>query len=79
MRRFAEVTLKLLENGSVSKKSRLLREGAARELRKSRNDPSPRTKGESVKRAAAYKALADNEAWLQGEKSPVNPKSFKRR
>jgi hypothetical protein len=52
----------------MSEKSKRFREGAARALRNSRNDPSPMTKTESAKRAASYKALADNEEWLGGEK-----------
>lgn len=58
----------------MSEKSRDLRKLAARELRASRHGDSVNAKIESVKRSAAYKALSENEEWLDGEKPRSNPK-----
>jgi hypothetical protein len=38
-------------------------------LRASRNGGSKTEKADNVKRAAAYKALSENEEWLSGEKA----------
>jgi hypothetical protein len=51
----------------MSKKSKDLREKAARELRESRNGGSAKSTADNVKRSAAYKALSKNEEWLEGE------------
>jgi hypothetical protein len=59
---------------SMSKDSKSLRDRAARELKRSRNGSSHAEKTKSVKRAAAYKSLAENEQWLEGE----NPRSPRR-
>jgi hypothetical protein len=52
----------------MSKESKGLRDSAAHQLRKSRNGGSREEKDDNVKRAAAYKSLAGNEEWLNGEK-----------
>lgn len=52
----------------MSKRSKEIRKRAAEELRNSRNGASKASKAENVKRAAAYKQLAENEEWLEGEK-----------
>jgi hypothetical protein len=52
----------------MSKVSKQFRDKAAGELRDSREKVSSRSKSKSLKRAASYKALAENEEWLQGEK-----------
>ena len=52
----------------MSKRSQELRSKASRELRCSRNGSSPAEKIENKKRAAALKALSENEEWLDGEK-----------
>lgn len=51
----------------MSKESKRLRAKAAGLLRESRGG-SKATKAQNVKRAAAYKSLAENEEWLDGEK-----------
>jgi hypothetical protein len=53
----------------MSKDSKRLRDKAAGELRASRNSGIMPIKSEHAKRAASFKALADNEEWLEGEKS----------
>lgn len=53
----------------MSDKSKGLRSRAAKELRASRNGGSKDEKVKNVKRAAAFKELAANEEWLEGEKS----------
>jgi len=53
----------------MSRESKDLRTRASRELRASRNGGSKTEKADNVKRAAAYKALAENEEWLSGEKT----------
>ena len=53
----------------MSKHSKDLRTRASRELRESRNGGSTRSKADNIKRAAAYKTLAENEEWLAGERS----------
>ena len=53
----------------MSDKSKDLRSHAAKELRASRNGGSKEEKVKNVKRAAAYKNLAANEEWLDGEKA----------
>ena len=53
----------------MSKQSKEIRKRAADELRKSRNGASKASKAANVKRAAGYRQLADNEEWLEGEKS----------
>lgn len=53
----------------MSKQSKDLRTRASRELRESRNRGSAASKADNVKRAAAYKTLAQNEEWLAGEQS----------
>ena len=53
----------------MSKQSKDMRTRASRELRESRNEGSATSKADNVKRAAAYKTLAENEEWLAGEKS----------
>jgi len=59
----------------MSKDSKRFRDKAADELRASRKRSSTGTRSEHVKRAASYKALADNEEWLEGDKprSKVRP------
>lgn len=52
----------------MSKKSDKLRGRAARELRESRNGGSTKSKTDNVKRAAAFKSLAQSEEWLEGER-----------
>jgi hypothetical protein len=52
----------------MSKRSREFRKKAAFELRRSRNGGSERSKADNKKRAAAFKVLAGNEEWLDGEK-----------
>jgi hypothetical protein len=52
----------------MSKRSKDLRDSAARELRESRNGGSAKSKADNLKRSAAYKVLAQNEEWLEGEK-----------
>jgi hypothetical protein len=59
----------------MSKASKDLRDSAARQLRKSRNGGTREDKADNVKRAAAYKSLAESEEWLQGE----NQRSDKRK
>jgi hypothetical protein len=59
----------------MSKVSKQFRDKAAGELRDSRERVSPRSKSKSLKRAASYKALSENEEWLQGEK--LRPKGRK--
>ena len=51
----------------MSKASKELRDAAAHELRESRNGGTMEEKKKNKKRAAAYKSLAQSEAWLQGE------------
>jgi hypothetical protein len=51
-----------MENGSKE-----LRDKAAAELRHSRSTRSPNGRQQNVKRAAAYKALAENQEWLDGQ------------
>jgi hypothetical protein len=53
----------------MSRESKDLRSRAFRELRASRNGGSKNQKADNVKRAAAYKALSENEEWLSGEKA----------
>lgn len=53
----------------MSKKSKDLRGRAAKELRESRNGGSAKAKADNLKRGAAYKALSENEEWLEGEKT----------
>jgi hypothetical protein len=52
---------------AMSRESKTLREAAAHELRESRNGGTMEEKKKNKKRAAAYKSLAQNEEWLQGE------------
>jgi len=52
----------------MSDQSKKLRALSAGELRKSRNGGSRDEKAKNLRRAAAYKALAENEHWLAGEK-----------
>jgi hypothetical protein len=55
----------------MSKDSKQFRDRAAEELRDSRKRLASGTdKTTSRKRAASYKALAENEEWLEGETSP---------
>jgi hypothetical protein len=51
----------------MSKRSKHLRSLAAKELRESRNGGSITSKADNVQRASAYKSLAENEEWLDGE------------
>jgi hypothetical protein len=53
----------------MPKDSQRFRKGAADELRASRKPGSAPDRSGHTKRAASYKALADNEEWLDGEKS----------
>ena len=53
----------------MSKQSKDWRTRASKQLRESRKGGSATTKAENVKRAAAYKTLAENEEWLAGEQS----------
>ena len=62
----------------MSKESKDLRSHASRELRASRNGGSKNQKADNVKRAAAYKALAENEEWLSGEKARARKSKKKR-
>ena len=57
----------------MSKDSKDMRDRASRELRASRNGGSREEKAKNVKRAAAYKQLAANEEWLQGDKPRRKP------
>ena len=52
----------------MSNTSKAHRESAARELRQGRSGGSAQSKADNAKRAAAYKALAESEEWLGGEK-----------
>jgi hypothetical protein len=52
----------------MSQASKKLRSRAAAALRGSRNGGSKDDKAADVKRAAAFKALAQNDEWLEGEK-----------
>ena len=52
----------------MSKASKQLRLRAAAALRSSRNGGSQDDKASDAKRAAALKALAQNDEWLEGEK-----------
>ena len=62
----------------MSKASKRFRNSAAKELRNSRQKGvSSASKSTSLKRAASYKALADNEEWLGGEKSHSKARSRK--
>jgi hypothetical protein len=49
-------------------KSKELRRQAANELRASRNGRSKEEKRNNRKRASAFKSLAENQQWLDGEK-----------
>ena len=53
----------------MSKASKDFRDRAARELRTGRAGGTRSSRAANLKRAAAYKSLADAEEWLQGEKS----------
>ena len=55
------------------KTSKELRHEAAEELRKSCNGGSPAEKADNRKRAEAYRALAENEEWLEGQTSSSQP------
>jgi hypothetical protein len=56
----------------MSKESQEFRSKAAAEFRASRRKSANGT-GELLRtRAKAFKALAENEAWLSGEKAPLN-------
>ena len=62
----------------MSKDSKRLRAGAAKELRESRKKGvASAAKSKYLKLAASYKALADNEEWLEGEKSRSKPRPRK--
>jgi hypothetical protein len=52
----------------MSEKSQDLRLRAARELRASRGSGSRQQQQESRKRARAFKALSENQEWLDGDK-----------
>jgi hypothetical protein len=56
----------------VSEKSKDLRLRAAKELRASRNGGTSAEKRNNRKRASAFKALAENQEWLDGEKQQPN-------
>jgi hypothetical protein len=58
----------IAEEGSMSDKSRSMRNRAAKELRATRNGGSKEEKADNSRRAAALKHLAANEGWLDGEK-----------
>jgi hypothetical protein len=51
----------------MSEKSKGMRDRAARELRQSRDGGSVKSKSDNLKRSAAFKDLAKNEEWLDGE------------
>ena len=51
----------------MSGHSKRLRDWAAEQLRASRKAACAVTRSDHAKRAASYKALAENEQWLQGE------------
>ncbi|HJS08780.1 MAG TPA: hypothetical protein VJ809_14020 [Pirellulales bacterium] len=59
----------------MSKTSTTFRKKAAKELRESRNGGTNKTKAQNFKRAAAYKALAESEEWLGGEKQRSRKRS----
>jgi hypothetical protein len=62
------VNLKIVfSEDTVSEKSKDLRLRAAKELRASRNGGMSAEKRDNRKRASAFKALADNQEWLDGE------------
>jgi hypothetical protein len=64
----------------MTKDSKRFRNKAADELRSSRTKPSSTvTRGDHVKRAASYKSLADNEEWLEGDKSRSKLRPAKKR
>jgi hypothetical protein len=58
----------------MSKESKRLRNRAADQLRHGRRAKSVNHKITYTARAAALKALAENEEWLAGEKSRVSKK-----
>jgi hypothetical protein len=62
----------------MSKQSNDLRARASRELRASRNERAKNEKADNLKRAAAFKALAENEEWLAGEQ-PSATKALEQR
>ena len=70
---FREFTPRFSWVCAMSKDSKDMRNRASRELRASRNGGSKEEKAKNVKRAAAYKQLAANEEWLQGEKPRRKP------
>jgi hypothetical protein len=51
----------------MSKASGDFREKAAHELRESRSGGAKLARSANLKRAASYKALAENDAWLRGQ------------
>ncbi|MEW6449234.1 MAG: hypothetical protein AB1490_01190 [Pseudomonadota bacterium] len=63
----------------MSKVSKSFRDQAAKELRDSRKKGSGAAQAQSTKRAAGFKALADSEEWLQGEKPRSKTRSPKRK
>ena len=52
----------------MSRRSKEFRARAAQEVRTSRNGGTPSEKANNKKRASAFKSLAENEEWLEGEK-----------
>ena len=67
--RWTCVSQVLSGEGAMSTDTKRFRDRAADELRDSRKKlPSGQDKANHVKRAASYKALANNEEWLGGEK-----------
>jgi hypothetical protein len=52
----------------MSRRSKEFRARAAQELRTSRNGGTPSEKANNKTRASAFKSLAENEEWLEGEK-----------
>jgi hypothetical protein len=63
----------------MSNDSKRFRNNASDELRLNRKIGSSGIKADHVKRAASYKALADNEEWLEGDKSRSKLRPAKRR
>lgn len=65
---FWHANLGSVAEGVMSEKSQDLRLRAARELRASRGSGSRQQQQESRKRARAFKALSENQEWLDGDK-----------
>jgi len=70
--------MSFFSGSAMSKRSTEFRKKAAFELRKSRNGGSEGSKADNRKRAAAFKVLARNEEWLDGEKERPKTERIRR-